>query len=533
MPLRTDMGAREYLDVFLRRKWFVIFAVMGTYLAASIYCIVVPNQYKSETMIMLVPQSVPEHYVRPTATLRIEDRMNIIRQQVISRTRLERVIQELDLYPNDRKEGSMDEIVEMIRKRISVQIAGRDLFALSFIHEDPETAMRATSLMTSLFIEENLKTREQQSVETADFFQTQLEQTKEKLEAQEERIKKYKMENAGELPYQLQTNLTTLTRVQDQLHANQSMLRVAEDRKYSLEAQLESAGGTMTTTANVGGGPEHAAVQDPAHPFAVELASKRTALSNLQMKYTDQYPDIQRLKRETEQLESRIKAARQSTAAAGNAVNQSATSPSLDPVIESPEDRRLRAQILSAKQEIASLKEEAARIQKKIDESQAKVDQTPEREQEMLALTRDYENLKRSYDDLKQKKIDADIAKNLELRQKGEQFQILDPANIPESPVLPNPLKVYLLSTLLALMIGFGGAIGAEMMDTTLKDSKEFRSFNKLPILAGIAMIQDRVMERRRKIQKAVLLGGILSIMVALTIYLVMYSEQIKKVLHA
>src|SRR3990172_3473261 len=228
MPLRPDMELQDYFQIFSKRKWFIIISFLSVFFGASVYIVLTPNQYKSTTTILTIPQRVAENFVRSTVTYGAEDRLSTIQQQITSRTRLMKVVEELGLFPKMRKEGLQEEVVKVMSSRIDVEVARdprrrerglgaeAEAFSLSFIHEDPMVAMLTASRLASLFIEENLKLREKQAVGTSEFLESQLKETKAKLVVQEEKVKRYKMQYSGGLPEELATNLTNLARLQQQ-----------------------------------------------------------------------------------------------------------------------------------------------------------------------------------------------------------------------------------------------------------------------------------------------------------------------------
>ena len=549
MPLRPDMQPQEFLEIFLRRKWLIVFSILFILFGASVYCVVTPERFKSSTTILVVPQRVPENYVKSTVSIRIEDRLGTIKQQVMSRTRLVAVMDELGLFKEARKKQPVEEVVDDMRKRITIEVRHTDAFTLSFVHENRQMAMLTTSRLASFFIDENLKNREQQAVGTADFLESQLQETKKKLEAQEERVKKYKSAYMGELPQQLQANLAVMSRMQDQMKANSDAIRSAQDRRMFTESQigtLESQVASIESQARAasggaeGGVAEPISSSDPAAPYLTELNAKRAQLADLSAKYTEKYPGIRRLKEEIARLEKQVADAR-------GAAPQPAQGAPGDPVARRPapftsnpasplarereEIRRLRSVLAGLDLDIQSLRKERKDIQKSVTGMEARVERSPKREQEMISLTRDYDNLKRSYDELLKKKLDADISQNLEKRQKGEQFQILDPANLPEEPFIPNRPKVFGIAVLAALLIGFGGAIGLEMIDPSVRGAKEFRHFSELPILASIPSIHDKAYAKKVGRRRAAVFGGLIAFTTAVTVFLLVYGEKVRTIL--
>jgi len=564
MPLRPDMELSDYVDILRRKKWYIVFSVLFILFGASVYCVVTPEKYKSSTTILVVPQRVPEGYVRSTITTNVDERLNTIRQQVLSRTRLLAVMEELGLYKAERKKLPTEVVVETIRKSIEIQVAsatgrgGRrrdtaeDAFTLTVTHEDPQSAMLTASRLASYFIDENLKSREQQAVGTSEFLESQLMETKVRLEAQEEKVKQYKLKFMGELPQQLQANLQILSRLQDQLKMNSDATRIAQDRKVYVETQIGVLESHLNAIAAQMSAAERAARDaaadnsDAPAPsgmsaagLANELSVKKSHLATLSAKYTEKYPEIRRLKDEVAQLENRLAEAiaqegpsgnstgllRQPNNAGTGAYSQAPGSRERDEIL------RIRAQSNALDSEIASLRKGRKEIEKAISVLEDRVEKSPRREQEMVSLTRDYENVKSSYGDLLKKKLDAEVSQNLEKRQKGEQFQVLDPADLPQKPFSPDRTKVFGIAIAAALLIGFGGAIGFEMINPALRGKRDFQHFFQVPVLASIPIIRDTAYEARKNRQKMAVYSGLISFGALVTVFLVVFGQKVRNLL--
>ena len=490
MPLRPKMDLREYGKLFLRRKWMIVFSFLFILLAASVYCVVTPELYKSETTILIIPQSVPQDYVRSTVSVKVEQQLATIKQQVLSRTTLMKVMEELRLFEKERKSLAPEEVVELMRKRVGIEVVSgksrdsSDAFTLSFQHENPKSAMSAAARLASFFIDENLKTREQQAMGTSEFLESQLKETKARLEELEAKVKEYKMRFMGELPQQMDANLRMLTGLQDRLRSNEASARALEDRKAYLEAQLSLMEKSITTTVTDNGQTMSVSSQDPSQTLENQLAQKRARLAELTSKYTPMYPTVVAARQEVADLERRLAEIQRAAPvpAAGKQPADALPAPASSPSGRE-ELRRMKAQLKSSAMEIASLKREKKTIEKNVAAVEQKIERSPKREQEMISLIRDYENQKKSYDDLLKKKLEADVSQNLEKRQKGTQFQILDPANLPQESFKPDRKKAMLIALLLALAVGFGGAIFLESMDLTLHDVRNFKHLYKVQIL--------------------------------------------------
>jgi len=274
-------------------------------------------------------------------------------------------------------------------------------------------------------------------------------------------------------------------------------------------------------------------------PMADRLAEKRSQLAMLSTKYTEQYPEIRRLKGEIALMEKQQAETNRTGGSAGSVAGASTgrtlpdrvTSGSNPGSREREEILRLRAQSTAIDSEISSLRKEREGFDKSIADIESRVDKSPRREQEMVSLTRDYENLKASYDDLLKKKLEAEVSQNLEKRQKGEQFQILDPASLPVDPFSPNRPKVFAIAFAVALLVGFGGAIGFEMVNPTLRGKREFQHLFKIPVLASIPVIRDTQYEARNRRQKTLVYSGLISFGVLVTAFLIAFGKKIQTLL--
>src|SRR3990170_3791157 len=421
MPLRPDMELQDYLQIFTKRKWVIFFSFLFVFFGASVYTVLTPKQYKSTTTILIIPQRVPENFVRSTVTLGAESRLPIIEQQIKSRTRLKKVMEEVGLYASARKEGLEEEAAGAMGGRIEIEAAEdprkgarpqgeSEAFSISFLHEDPTLAMLTASRIASLFIEENLKLREKQAVGTSEFLESQLRETKAKLEAQEEKVRRYKMHYSGGLPEELQTNLNNIGRLQQQEFALAAEIRDSVNRKITLQTQLSMLERGSQAILHDDGKVEVDTSEDSATVLARELNLRRSQLAELSAKYTDKYPDVVRLRGQVEELEKKLAEIPMSLLSSKDDEKSVSKSRSSLPLTGGgrEEHRSLKTQILSMDSEISALKRERETIRRNIFILQAKVDQAPRRDQELITLTRDYDNLKSQYNELLRKKSDAD-----------------------------------------------------------------------------------------------------------------------------
>lgn len=541
MPLRPDMELDDYLRIVSARKWLIILTYICIFVGVGVYILVTPKQYQSSTTILIIPQKTPEKYVQSTVTVGSENLSGTLRAEITSRTRLMQVVDELGLFPGLRKAAPQEAVIKAMTKRIQINVkqnpqqyrggnAEAEVFSLSFYYGNPTVAMRTASRLASLFIEENWKMREKQAVGTSKLLDSQLRETKAKLEAQEDLIKRYKLRHSGELPEEVQANLTSLQRLQEQYRSAADGIRAAEERKVMLQAQLRTIAKDSQAIVRKDGKVEVDISDDATQALAREINLRRSELAALTAKYTDEYPDVVRVRGELQELEKKLaELPAAHSALSNNAKGDTGTYVPLGGR-NLAEFQQVTAQIAATNSEITGLKRETNAVRRRIADLQAKVDQAPRREQELVALSRDYDNLKKTYNELLTKQTEAKISEDLEVRQRGDRFQILDPANLPTEPFKPKKQKLFLLGFLLASGLAFGGAFALEWMDPTLRSTRDFRHFFDLKVLASIPDLGDEV--DAQKLRWEAVLGWFLLFLAGVAGFIWLYGERIRTMLN-
>ena len=447
-----------------------------------------PAVYSSEALILVDSQKIPEKFVEATVSSNLQDRIATIKQQLLSTGNLKKIIDEFGLYKQERSTHFEEEILEMMRADISITLeesgtkrgsnAQLVAFRIGYQGSDPALVAQVANRLTNLYIKENLNTREVQAEGTSDFLETQLKEAKKRLEELEATVSGYKLQHNGELPEQEAAISGRLGRLQVELEANRDAINRAQQTKIILDNSLSAAEAaivaqvkdlTASRNAVADGEPLPALAGRPAAKRRSEVLQQE--LDNLLARYRDNHPDVVRLRAELESAK-RSEAAEASGGAEGLAA-QSQGSQSKSrmqapvPVWETPELARVRqqaatlaAQIKGAEKELETRKSEQDRILRDINAFQNRLERLPVREQEMARITRDYQMSKDNYKSLLDKKMAAEMALDMERRQKSERFTLLDPARVPEKPIKPKRPLLYALSCagslLLALLAGFG-----------------------------------------------------------------------------
>ena len=482
----------DVLRIAWHRGWIVLLSFVAV--SASTFLVVrrLPNRYRSETMILVVPQRVPESYVKSTVTERIEDRLKSISQQILSRTRLERVIQDFHLYTDEKKAMAMEDVLDRMRDDIVVETVKGDAFRVSYTSRDARTAMKVTERLASMFIEENLRDREVQAEGTDQFLESQLEGARQHLAEDEKKLEEYRKRHGNELPSQMPSNLQNMQNTQAQMQAIGESINRDRDQKLLFQRLIEDA-----ETVDVAA-PSDPGARGSDDSAAAQLESARKELRALQLTLKPEHPDVVRMQSTIRDLEKK---------AAADANNPKPKAP---PAPLSPVDAARKSRIRETKIQIDALDRRIAEKeadQKRLEENmhvyQRRIEGVPTRESELAELTRDYDTLQKTYATLLAKKEESKMAANLERRQIGEQFKILDEARMPEKPVSPNRPLAYGAGAAAGLGLGLVIVGFLEYLDTTLKTEEDVIQSLSLPVLALIPFMStnlDRVRRKRRRI---------------------------------
>ncbi|MBI5588778.1 MAG: hypothetical protein HY889_10510 [Deltaproteobacteria bacterium] len=475
-----------YLEVFYRSKWKIVIPTVACTVIAAVIAISLPSKYRSSTLILVEQQQVPEAYVTPTDKTPFAQRLNTIKQQIMSRTNLEKIINDFSLYR--RSEGGLisrissklggtraapgkEASYERMAGDIDVKVLGdrrsEDAFSISYTGTNPYVTMQVTNSMASLFIEQSLKTREQYAEGTSDFLSNELENAKKELEGLEKAVKDFKERNMGRLPQQLEANLRTLDRFQMEVQTTAIELRNAEERRAAIETQISQTGAA---------GP--GVVLAPE----AELDRLQNELARLLSMYRDNYPDVVITRKRIAELKELLAKSNKNASKADEADGADAAA----------RNPRASSAVAAANSQITALKQRMSDLKKQIALYEKRVEEAPAMEQRFTNLRRDYDISLKNYQDLLAKKLSARLAESLEKRQKGERFRVLDSANLPESPVSPNKPLIVLIGLLAGLGAGCGLVYALEFLSPSFRNKEELEAALGAPVLAVIPIFLDK-----------------------------------------
>jgi polysaccharide chain length determinant protein (PEP-CTERM system associated) len=514
----------DYIEILLRRIWYIMIPFVVISIGTGLYALYAPREYQATTLILVTPQKVPEQFVQPTVTSKIEDLLQSISQEILSRTRLEKIISEFKLYSEEIKSRSLEDIVEVMRKNIQIDFPKKEkeknYFTISYTGKDPKVVTMVTNKLASLFIEENLKFRELQAQGTSEFLSIELKATNARLEEQESAVTHFKKQFMGELPEQREANIRVLDQLMNLYQRISESLRSAQDRKVVIQKQLSDTENLIAVLVNKQEKDEDASVpsllglrepkRDPVKskdPLEIQLEQLKNHLADLQGKYTERHPDIQIVKKMIGEVEGKLEQARkEKELKEKNEAEAPIVTPLPAPKIKvARESNRERAdhglnlrykemenQLIATELEIQRLKEEEGKVKAQVNKYRERIENTPIREQAMAQLMRDYQNTKEAYQTLLQKSQSAQQAENLERRQKGEQFKILDPARIPTKPFKPDIRKILFIGFLLGMASGLGLAFFREQLDRSFRDAEDLETTLGIKVLVNIPKIEKQ-----------------------------------------
>lgn len=497
--------AGYWLRIRAGRWWLLGFAFAGWVLATAAGWIL-PPKYRSETVILVEQQKVPEHYVEPNVASDLQHRLQSMSEQILSRTRLLTIINNFHLYGQSQSNADADGLVGTMRDNIKIELvrtSGRDndlsAFKISYSANNPLVAQQVTGELTSLFINENLRNRTQLSEDTTAFLDNQLGEARKSLDQQEEKLRQFRSAYGGQLPDQAQSNVQILSGLQAQLQAATESWQRADQQRLFLQYQYRALGGASSKS---GGG-------QPVTVLALnqKLEGLKNQLADLSTRYTPRHPDILKLQNDiaaTEALRAKL-------------IERAKTQPGT----EAPEDSAagatsqltmLEGQVKANELDLRNEETKIKRLEGQIEDYRGRLSHAPVREQQLAALTRDYEQSRSYYDSLLAKKLQSEMATNLEKRQQGEQFRMIDPPNLPQKPYWPNRLAFSVAGLGLGAVAGLGLVLLFELANSRVYQASELEELAGIKVLASVPTLSTPA-ERRKAPRRLAIEGALAAVM--------------------
>lgn len=474
------LSLADYTTILKRRWWIVV--VPALILPIFTYGIshLVQPRYLSQTLVLIEQQKVPDSYVKPVVTEDLNARLASMKEQILSRSRIQPIIERFNLFGGGKM--SMDDRIDAVRKNIDIKpiqstgSSGMPGFYISYQANDPRTAQLVCGEITSLFVSENLSDRTASAEGTTAFLQAQLADAKRNLDDQDSKLARFQEQFAGRLPGEEGANMNMLTSLNSQLDAaTQALARLEQDKSYE-EAMLAQQTASQSSAVSSGG------VAPQAQQSELDALLSQEA--ELTARYTDDYPDVVAVRRKIKELRAQMAAAPPPTKPSSISAPNAHDSLSV---------QQLRAQLRSVEQGIVQKKHDQSQIQNQIRSYQGRIESTPGVQEQFKNITRDHATAQQFYDDLLNKMNLAKMGTDLEKRQQGENFKVMDEPNLPESPTFPNRLIFALGGFVGGLVIGLAIVALIEYRDTAVRSERDIWAFTKLPTLAVIGFSGDEV----------------------------------------
>jgi len=499
----------KYIAMARRRRWWFLLTAVTVALGAIVLSFVLPDRYKSEATILVQQQQVPERYVVPNTTANLDQALQAMKQDVLSRSRLLEMIHEFHLYPSESKRLGPGELARMMRKDITIDPIepveqegarkGINAFKISYTASTPLAAEEVTNRLTSLFIDEDVRTQEQRDVGTTDFLQTQLAAAQADLDIKETRLRDFKMQNLGELPEQQQGNLQILDGLQMQLQNTIAALSRANEQRVFLQSLLTQYQGA----ARGAGGSLSSSAVSPIETVQIELARLQSQRATLLASYSAQYPDVKRVDAEiarTQALLAQLEAGKSTSASAKTAPAAAASTSftATDSTIA-----QLSSQLKENQLEIVNDSAQQKQIEGQVAEYQHRLNLTPVTEEELTDLLREYDLAKKNYDELYAKRTQSALATDLQKNQQGQQFRLIEPPNLPTKPFSPKRLRIALGGFAGGIFLGVALALFIDTLDTSFHSEKDLHAKFALPLVMALPLSLTARERRNRSLKTA------------------------------
>ncbi len=557
-PVQT---LQAYVAIFHRRRTLVIL-IGGMLLSLSLgIAFLWPSVYKSTATILIEEQDIPSEFVRSTVTSYADQRIETIKQQVMSRTTLWKLVEQYNLYPDLRRTNPTEVVVEKFTNDIAVEVINANVvdkrtqqltkatiaFTVAYQSQSPVLAQKVANELTSLFLSENLKGRERQAQETTSFLQQEAEDLSTHISEVDEKIAKFKNRASGALPELMSLNLQLMSQADRELMDIDQQIRTIEERKNFLEGELATIKPNTPIMSVTG-----ERILDSSERLRALHAEYVGTSANL----APDHPDILKMKHEIEALESEtgqrpeieevskqlidaritlaatserlgqehpdVVQAQRKIAGLEREISRISAVPYKSPLQrpENPAYINLQALHNSAATSLDALRATRVAVKQRLQDYAARLERTPEMEPDYLFLTRDRDTSGQKYQEIRSRLLEARVSEGLEIQRKGERFSLIDPPRLPEKPDKPNRLAILLLGLVLAVGGGIGSAAAAEFLDHSIRTPDQLAQLTQLLTLAVVPFMPNeedlsRAVKRNRLI-KGTGLGMILTLLVVI-----------------
>lgn len=495
-----DLSLGDYLDIVRRRKWWIVLTMLATFIVSVIVARSMKDIFRAETVILVDSSQVPYNYVAPVVTTDIASRLTTLQQQVLSPTRLKKLVEAEGLYPDPTgKAKSEDDVIRAMQKSITVEVVNpgggkMGAFRIAYSSKNRAEVARIANEIAHMFIEENLKAREDITSGTAQFLDDQMTQTRRKLDETDAELRSIKSKNPFDLPESKSYHMEALATLRGQVQAIED--KVNQDRRDKTMLQsLMYTGGGMAPTMDV----DSAGGQ--LSPDEVRAQKLEARLSELRVRYGPEHPEVRRTEMELDSLRKRIAAAAANPKAV---VNQK---PAIQIDKTNPRNPVLQAQIEKLDEDINEQNRQLPALQQQMEFHTTKLAEIPAFEQRISRIEQDNDALRKEYADLVAKKQSAEMSYALEIRQKAERFVVLDAAQTPTKPAAPNRPLITFGGLMAGAFLGIALAVAVEMNDESVRSENEAARLLGKPVLAAVPKLISAEERKSMRMRAAALVA--------------------------
>lgn len=502
MPVQQSTGidVRKYLFIIKRRAMLSASVFLLALAIGVAYCLLWPPIYQATCLVVVQPQKIPTAIIQSTVTSKIQERLQIITQQVLSRTRLMELIERFNLYPQMRQQFTPDDLAQHMRKDINIKLTTKNYFSIEYTYGEAPTVAAVTNALAAFYVDSNLRIREEDAVGTARFLTREMERMRNQIQEWEGRLTKFKESHLQELPDFVENNLHQLDQIQYRMSHNHDVIQAERSRLFNQEQEIgalefreQSLAIQRANLRNTkSGGGDVGKTTDETEPDAIKLEMEK-----LRVLYTENHPDLQRMTRHLAKAQA-LKASKLSRMRA----EAEATGKPLQEVVDVEADlelaairvskERLAKAIAIGQERVNGFEKENEELNNLAQEVRRRIENSPAIAEQLAELSRGYDTVKEAYDKLQGKTLDANMSANLERTQRGEQFEVVDPAEVPDSPFRPNIKRALPASFGLALLLGLALSLGLNFLDNSFTSVEQMERLGTFPVLVVVPLLSTK-----------------------------------------
>ncbi len=509
---RRSLDLEDYIDIVRRHKGWIFGPFLFTLVASVVGVYLYPDSFVSQAVVKIVPQQVPQNMVQSAINQQMSDRINSMAQTILSRSVLTTIINSFGLYQRERSRMPIEDVVEQMKNAVQIQPVASPTgttdhipaFAVSFSYDNRLIAQRVVQELVSRFIDENIRNRSNATFQTTQFMKDQMDDSKKQLDAAEDKLAAYRMQNNGRLPDQVDSNMRQLAALQSQASYLSARISSVNQEKLQMESNVrifkDQLANISKDASQIQSSPDRKSQElvDAEH----ELSTSEDQLALLRQHYKDTFPDVQIAVSKVAVARKKVQDVK--AADASTKTDTPAVTPAGQQNVRESRDieasiKRFQSALEARELDLQDNTKQLKEVNDAIKGFEGRMSTVPLGEKQYADLLRDRDLVKERFVDLSEKLGKAEIAQEMEGRKQGETLELLDPASLPTTPTEPKRPMVILLGGALGLVLGISIAGVREMKDTSLKNLKDVRAYTQMSILGSVPLLENDFVVRRRR----------------------------------